>query len=85
MKIAADKIESIVHGWIVPPACRGQIVEVAYGDSRDGVLWRRVTDRSDRSVSYARADATDCGCAGECDCWDPANVEPSAYDWEVVS
>lgn len=67
--------------WLVPPECAGQIVEVAYGDSCDGTLWRRVTDRSDGTVSYGCADATDCGCQDECDCWSPQNSEPTAYEW----
>lgn len=71
--------------WTVPPACQGQMVEVAYGDDRSDTLYRRVTDRSDRSVAYATADAADCGCEGECDCWDPANVEPTAYEWTAVA
>jgi len=25
---------------------------------------------------------TDCGCANECDCWDPANAEPGKFDWQ---
>lgn len=51
-----------VQRWNVPPECQGQIVEYAYGWSAecDGTLYMRVTDRSDRSVTYYRhEDATD--------------------------
>lgn len=44
--------------WHVAPEDQGQAVEVAYAaDSEDGLIWRRTTDRSDGTVSYARADA----------------------------
>jgi hypothetical protein len=77
-------IETAVDRWTVPPACQGQIVEVAYGvDRRDRTAYRRTTDRSGaRRVQYARADLDECGCEGECDCWDPANREPGAYEWD---
>lgn len=67
--------------WHVPPACAGQIVEVAYGDPCDGSLWRRTRDRSDGSVRYESADADSCGCDGECGCWSPQTAEPTGYDW----
>lgn len=45
--------------WDVPPYHQGQIVEVAYADARpeaapadSGAEYKRVTDRSDRSVTY---------------------------------
>lgn len=47
--------------WDVPPENQGQIVEVAYADDPpepspacSGCVYRRVTDRSDGSVSYWR-------------------------------
>jgi hypothetical protein len=72
--------------FVVPPVCRGQAVEVAYADTFDGRLWRRVTDRSlptgdAERVRYAVTHASDCGCEHECDCWDPINSEPNAYTW----
>ena len=67
--------------WIIPPECQGQMVEVAYGDSYDGMAWRCTTDRNDGSVAYEVAEMSDCGCDGECNCWEPWNVEPSGYDW----
>jgi hypothetical protein len=70
--------------WIVPPECQGQIVEVAYATSCDGLLWRRVTDRSDRSVTYEVASADSCGCEKECACFSPQNAEPCGFDWEPV-
>ena len=66
---------------ITPPECQGQIVEVSYGGDYSGVLYRRVVDRSDGSESWACTDADDCGCDGECDCFDPANREPEGFAW----
>ena len=63
--------------WITPPANQGQMVEISYGDSYDGKGWQRIYDRSDRTVNYAICNMLDCGCEGECDCWDQANEEPS--------
>lgn len=47
--------------WDIPAECQGQMVEVAYADSRPmadaadiGSMWRRVADRSDGSVEYQR-------------------------------
>lgn len=76
--------------FVVPPVCQGQAVEVAYADTFDGRLWRRVTDRSlpagdaDR-VRFEVASATACGCEHECDCWDPINSEPSAFEWTATT
>lgn len=48
--------------WDVPTANQGQTVEVAYADigttceAGAGSLYRRTTDRSNRSVAYARRD-----------------------------
>ena len=74
-----------VQSWIVPPECQGQIVEVAYGSQCDGTYYRRTSDRSDGSVTYAVADASDCGCDRECECFDPTNREPKAFVWTEVS
>lgn len=55
----ADKIPANVR-WDVPRHNQGQIVEVAYADAhpgRDeacaGSKYRRVSDRSDLSITYA--------------------------------
>ncbi len=77
-----DAIEDAVNRWHVPPACQGQMVEVAYGGDRAGTLYRRTKNRGDLSVRYERADASSCGCEEECDCWQPWNNEPLGYDWE---
>lgn len=74
-----SQIEESVRSWIVPPACAGQIVEVAYGSDYDGLLYRRITDRSDGSIGYAVADADDVAT------WDPANEEPSDIEWTEVA
>lgn len=57
---SADKIPAHVR-WDVPAHNQGQIVETAYADGRpgrdeacNGSKYRRVTDRSDRSVTYYR-------------------------------
>jgi hypothetical protein len=68
--------------WICPPACQGQIVVVEYASGLDGMLYRRITDRSDGSVEYACAEAGDCGCEDECSCFEPWNFEPTAFEWE---
>ena len=73
-----------VDCWHIPPACQGQIVEVAYGSDGES-FYRRTTNRSDRSVTYAAADVADCGCDDECDHWSPWNREPSAYEWTAVA
>lgn len=83
MRTAAEIAED-VDRWIVPPECQGQLVEVAYGGSSDGMLYRRCYDRSDRTTSYAWADAADCGCTDECRCFEPWNREPTAYSWHTV-
>ena len=45
-------------GYHVPPECQGQIMEHAYAMA-DGMLYRRVTDRSDRSVRYEARELLD--------------------------
>lgn len=42
--------------WHVAPEDQGQMVEVAYATDRECYVYRRTTDRSDRSVAYERAD-----------------------------
>ena len=37
--------------FLAPPACQGQIVEVAYAETPDGLI-RRIYDRSDRTTQY---------------------------------
>lgn len=59
--------------FIVPPRCQGQIVEYAYATAPD-TLVLRVTDRSDRSVTYHAIDLEDV--QGDIEPW---NDEPS-YD-----
>lgn len=41
--------------YTVPPSCQGQIVEVAYASTPEGII-QRITDRSDQSVSYYGVD-----------------------------
>ena len=60
------------------------MVVVEYGDDYSGGAYRRSTDRSDGTVWYEVAEMSDCGCEGECDCWDPANTEPGKFDWQPV-
>jgi hypothetical protein len=51
------RIEGAVDSWHVPPANQGQTVVVSYGIDTEGeAIYRRTFDRSDRSVSYERAD-----------------------------
>lgn len=42
--------------WLTPPSEQGQTVSASYADLRDGRVLRRLTDRSDGSVSYSIAD-----------------------------
>lgn len=70
--------DSLPTMWHVPPVCQGQIVEVAYGVGEDAIAYRRVTDRSDRSVRHEMADE-------EPDTsWNPWNSEPGGYTWRTV-
>lgn len=62
----------------IPPVCQGQIVEVAYG-LHLGTVYRRVTDRSDSSVEYARSRAL---ADDEGDYW---NREPGNRRWAAIS
>ncbi|MFA6168436.1 MAG: hypothetical protein WC700_17565, partial [Gemmatimonadaceae bacterium] len=57
--------------WHVPPACQGQIVEVAYCQVGD-ILLRRTIDQSDRSVAYEAAPLDD----DEIEGIEPWNCEP---------
>lgn len=68
--------------WIVPPACQGQIVEVAYAAPGDGYGYRRTTDRSDRSVTHEKVDFDSLDMTEEefATAWDPANAEPTIDD-----
>lgn len=81
------KFMDTVKRWITPPARQGQIVVVEYGSSHDGQVWRRTTDRSTPHAEpvIEVADASDCGCSRECGHFDPANREPSGYDWTRVA
>lgn len=65
-----------VRSWITPPECQGQIVTASYGSGREGAVFMRRYDASDGSTAYYEADA-ECGCEHECECFDPANREPS--------
>jgi hypothetical protein len=67
--------------WIVPPENQGQGVEIAYAEGYNGTAYRRVTDLSDRSVSYERAFFADMD-EEVADAFDPANGEPAGIDWE---
>lgn len=64
--------------WHIPPACQGQIVEVAYSTDDDGCPIRRATDRSDGSTSYQIGTET----ARED--YEPWNEEPNGYEWETA-
>lgn len=55
-------------GYHVPPECQGQIMERAYA-MHDGMMYRRSTDRSDRSVRYEARELLDADP-------DPWNREP---------
>jgi hypothetical protein len=46
--------------WTVPPERQGQTVEVSYSTypAEGGIVFRRVTDRADRSVEYAARQLT---------------------------
>jgi hypothetical protein len=61
----------------VPPVNQGQIVEVAYGAS-NGVVIKRIHDRSDKTTSYYRSKmlASDYG-----DYW---NSEPENARWKQI-
>lgn len=82
------EIKRRASAWIVPPACQGQMVEIAYSHDieGDGIGFRRVTDLSDPhdEPAYAVCDMDDCGCAGQCGCYDPANSEPKGFRWHRV-
>lgn len=59
IQIAANKVPAHIR-WDVNGHNQGQIVEVAYADATPqadeacaGSKYRRITDRSDRSVTYA--------------------------------
>lgn len=74
-----------VRSWITPPDCQGQIVTASYGSDHQGSVFRRVFDASDQSTAYYEADA-ECGCEHECECFDPANAEPSGeiFAWARI-
>jgi hypothetical protein len=57
MKRSVEYLDSLTYH--VPPIAQGQIVERAYAYGEDGELILRVTDHSDRSVSFAVAEGYD--------------------------
>lgn len=61
-----------------PPANQGQIIEVSYA-MIDGLVIRRIHDRSDRRTEYATSQGLD---NDEGDYW---NCEPDNTDWEPIS
>lgn len=61
------------------------MVEYAYGSDHGGTYYLRITDRSDSSVAYYAAEADECGCAYECDCFDPVNREPTKFTFEKIA
>lgn len=77
------QLDQVEH-WHVPPRCQGQTVEISYGSDRQGLYYRRIHDRSDRTTSYAVAEAYSCGCTAECDCFEPWNGMPTAFSWTPV-
>lgn len=62
----------------VPPANQGQIVEISYA-MIDGVVIRRIYDRSDGSRSYATSKAH---LDDEADYW---NGEPTNVRWRNIN
>ena len=69
--------------WFMPPQNRGQIVEVSYATDCAGAVFRRTYDRVDRTETIEIADASDCGCQVECDCFSPwrEDFDDIMYDW----
>jgi hypothetical protein len=43
-------------GFVIPPQNQGQIVEYSYAWDEDGILFRRVVDKSDQSEELYVAD-----------------------------
>lgn len=75
--------------WHTPPEDQGQIVEVSYGSSHNGLVWKRVIDQSEfpRKPVFYVADAMDCGCESECNCFEPWNCgfDETKFDWKEHS
>jgi hypothetical protein len=63
--------------WYVSPKNQGQIVEYAYAVC-DAWVYRRITDRSDGSVTYAQSRALS---DDRCDYWQSA---PKNKRWRAV-
>lgn len=81
MDITQQQLDELT--WHVPPRCQGQIVEYAYAvDGDREVLWERVTDCSDGSVSYSYADLADVD--GDVEPWNEM-PEVDEGDWIVWS
>jgi len=66
--VVGDPDAPDADGWIIPPRCRGQIVERAYSED-DDYAYRRARDGSDGSTTYERARWSDP--------IDPATEEPT--------
>lgn len=63
--------------WITPPKNQGQHNEISYGDSYDGRGWMKIYEGCTGGTYYYVCNMSDCGCEGECDCWNPVNEEPN--------
>jgi hypothetical protein len=83
-EIRTVKLPELMH-WYIRPVDQGQIVEVQYGYSCNGMAWKRVTDRSLPQGNPERV-AWYCG---DLD-WDrePEGVDqnrvPCVEEWEQV-
>jgi hypothetical protein len=67
--------------WHTPPSRRGQIVEVAYADAGNGLIYKRIHDRADGSTGWYVADGKGCGCRDDCDCFAPWVLTPRGFYW----
>lgn len=76
------QIETANLTWHVAPEDQGQIVEVAYAIWEEELV-RRVSDGSDRSVSYALVSLDDVE-SDKIEPWHEAPVVPDDA-WETVS
>jgi hypothetical protein len=68
--------------WQVPLVGQGQTIERSFASLRDGRVAKRVEDRSTGEVEFYTADAADCGCPRECNCFD--NPTKVGYYWKLV-
>lgn len=81
LRLCEDVCQRAAEGMTTPPGDGGQMVQRSYGYDRRGWFFMCVTDKSDRSEVWYYADAEDCGCDGECDCFSPHICAPEGFDW----